>query len=289
METKKAAGKSPVGFIGQGYVGKNYADDFEARGFTTVRYALEEPYRGNKTKIAECDIVFIGVPTPTTSAGCDTSIVKEALGLVGDGKVAVIKSTIPPGTTRALQQECPQIVVLHNPEFLRESYARQDVEHPDRTIIGIPQDSELYRARAQELLTLLPKAPFELVCDSQTAEFIKYTHNTLGYALIVFANVLYDMAQVHGVAWEPVKNSILHNPWYPEKYLDPVHKGGRGAGGTCFVKDFAALRALYEQSVRNPAGLALLEAYEKKNVELLHTSGKDLDLLRGVYGDDCIV
>lgn len=36
-----------IGFIGQGFIGKNYADDFENRGYEVVRYALEEPYLKN--------------------------------------------------------------------------------------------------------------------------------------------------------------------------------------------------------------------------------------------------
>ncbi len=55
-----------IGFIGQGWIGKNYADDFEKRGFEVVRYAQEEPYIKNKEAIADCDIVFIAVPTPST-------------------------------------------------------------------------------------------------------------------------------------------------------------------------------------------------------------------------------
>ena len=42
-----------VGFIGQGYIGKNYADDFERRGYEVVRYSLEEPHLNNKEKIKE--------------------------------------------------------------------------------------------------------------------------------------------------------------------------------------------------------------------------------------------
>ena len=88
-----------LGFIGQGFVGKAHADEFERRGFKTVRYALEEPYRDNKDKIKDCDVVFIAVPTPTTEKGFDDSIIRKAIKLVGKGKVAVIKSSILPGTT----------------------------------------------------------------------------------------------------------------------------------------------------------------------------------------------
>ena len=61
--------KPLIGFIGQGWIGKNYANDFEARGYATVRYALEEPYKANEDKIKDCDIVFIAVPTPSTPTG----------------------------------------------------------------------------------------------------------------------------------------------------------------------------------------------------------------------------
>ena len=40
--------KIKIGFIGQGWIGKNYADDFEKRGFDVVRYSQEEPYVKNK-------------------------------------------------------------------------------------------------------------------------------------------------------------------------------------------------------------------------------------------------
>ncbi len=33
-----------IGFIAQGWLGKNYANDFEERGYSVVRCALEEPY-----------------------------------------------------------------------------------------------------------------------------------------------------------------------------------------------------------------------------------------------------
>ena len=84
-----------IGFVGQGWLGKHYADLFEVMGYNIVRYAKEEPYIANKEKIAECDIVFICVPTPSTKDGFDDSIVHEAVKLVGKGKIAVIKSTVP--------------------------------------------------------------------------------------------------------------------------------------------------------------------------------------------------
>ena len=44
-----------IGFIGQGWIGKNYADNFEARGYEVVRYSLEPEYAGNQEKIKDCE------------------------------------------------------------------------------------------------------------------------------------------------------------------------------------------------------------------------------------------
>ena len=50
-----------IGFIGQGWIGKHYADDFENRLYDVVRYSLEEPYIQNKEQLKECQIVFVEI------------------------------------------------------------------------------------------------------------------------------------------------------------------------------------------------------------------------------------
>jgi UDPglucose 6-dehydrogenase len=275
-----------LGFIGQGWVGRNYADNFEDRGFSVVRYALEEPYKENASRIPACDYVFMAVPTPSTKGVFDGSILRSALSHVGKGKTAVVKSTLPPGTTRKLLAEFPDIRIIHIPEFLRESYARYDVDNPERIIVGIPSDTPEYRKDAEVMITIHPRANHTAVMSSEEAEFIKYSHNTLGYATIVFANVLYDVAEEHGVEWAKVKEAILNNSWFPSKYLDPVHKSGRGAGGHCFIKDFSALRSHVEELLpEEHETKALLRAFEAVNNKYLRESQKDLDLLHGVYDE----
>ncbi len=288
MAIDKAAGKPLIGFIGQGFVGKNYADDFEARGYETVRYALEEPYLANKEKIAECDIVFIGVPTPTIptegSTAFDDSIVRAAIGLIGKGKIAVIKSTILPGTTVDIQKQYPDRFVFYSPEFLSEATAAHDAAHPFSNIVGMAIDDAEHREAAERVQTLLPAAPFSLICTSTEAEFIKYAHNGSGYVQIVFFNLLYDLAKKLDADWAPIEKALAADVYICNRYARPIHKSGRGAGGHCFIKDFAALRELYERAVGDPIGITTLSAVEAKNIALLKASGKDLDLVEGVYG-----
>ena len=72
--------------------------------------------------------------------------------------------------------------------------------------------------------------------------------------------------------------------------MRPVHTSGhtnnpgRGAGGHWFIKDFAALADLYRKNVPDAVGHELFTAIERKNVNLLRASGKDLELLEEVYG-----
>ncbi len=287
-------GKKPlIGFIGQGFIGKNYADDFEQRGYKVVRYATRPEFVHSKRKIKECDIVFIAVPTPSTPQGFDYSIVREVLRLVGRGKMAVIKSTILPGTTEALNKKFPHLFVFHSPEFLRERTAAYDAAHPDRNIVGIPKDTQLYRRKAKEVMQVLPKAPFERVMHVRDAELVKYGGNCFLYFKVIFSNLLYDVAAKTGMRWQDVKEAIAADPRIGSSHMEPVHKsghagkmeaGGRGAGGHCFIKDFAAFSELYNKAVKDPLGSALLRALETKNNRLLIESGKDLDLLEGVYG-----
>lgn len=282
-----------IGFIGQGFIGKAYADDFERRGFEVVRYALEEPYRGNRDKIKDCDIVLVAVPTPTTPEGFDDSIVRKVIELVGDGKTAVIKSTILPGTTADIQKQYPKKIVLHSPEFLAEVTAAYDAAHPTRNIVGIPEETPLHREKAEEVLRVLPPSPFQIVCSSKESEFIKYVNNSMLVQKVVYVNLMYDLAARLGVDYQTVRDAVAADPRIGRSHLDPVHKSGhpgapvgRGAGGHCFIKDFEALRTLYKEEVGDQYGSRLVDAIAEENLNLLLTSKKDIDLVKGVYGDD---
>lgn len=286
---------SKIGFIGQGWIGKHYADDFEKRGFDVVRYALEEPYVQNKDKIAACDIVFVAVPTPTTEDGFDDSYVRDALTIVGPDTTVVIKSTITVGTTNALHDETDEsILVFHSPEFLREKSAAHDAANPDRNLVGIPYDTIQMRKAAQKVLDVLPDAPYQHIMAAQDAELVKYAGNCFLYTKVLFMNMLYDVVEKSGGDWERVRDALVHDPRIGLSHTEPVHHSGhdvdgsgglRGAGGHCFIKDFETFRSMYEDIVGDAFGAELLKAKSEYNRRLLVQSGKDLDLANEVYGD----
>ncbi len=274
-----------IGFVGQGFVGKNYADDFENRGYKVIRYSEEPEYIKNKDLIRDCDVVFIAVPTPTTENGFDYSIVESTLNLIGKGKIAVIKSTIVPGTTKILQNKFRDIIVMHSPEFLSEKTAAHEAANPTRNILGIVHNDEKNTNAAKLVLSILPKSPFEIVCSSEEAEVIKYAHNSLGFITVVFGNLLYDLAKSHGASWENIKSAIDADTEKSSTYMNPVHKTGRGAGGRCFIKDFAAFRQSYEQAMSDDKlGISVLKALEEKNIDLLNSTNKSTDIIKQIYG-----
>jgi UDP-glucose 6-dehydrogenase len=276
--------KPLIGFVGQGYVGGSYANNFERRGFEIVRYSLEQQYCANRDQIRDCDLVFVCVPTSTTQEGFSVSIVAEGLSLIGKGKIGVIKSTMLPGISRKLQKKFPHIILLYSPEFLSVVTAQEDVDQPFSNIIGMAGDDAKHRAAAKFVNAILPPARFTLACSSEEAELIKYGHNMSGYMQVLTFNLLYDLAQKLNCGWDAMQLAFCADPMISNRYCSPVHKRGRGAGGACFIKDIAALARLYPEVVGRPEGQALLEAAQKYNIQLLVESKKDLDLLKDIYG-----
>jgi UDP-glucose 6-dehydrogenase len=88
-----------------------------------------------------------------------------------------------------------------------------------------------------------------------------------------------------GADWNTVAEMFSHDPRVGTSHLQPVHFSGRGAGGHCFIKDIEAYKRLYVDLVGDDLGNEVLESLVEKNKKLLIDSGKDLDLLKGVYGD----
>jgi nucleotide sugar dehydrogenase len=278
-----------IGFVGQGIVGKATADDFEKRGFDVVRYALEKEYAGNREAVSVCPIVFIAVPTPTRKGKQDISAIEDALALIhGKADVAIIRSTILPGTTERLQNKFEKTLIVHSPEFLIANSAAKDAAEPFVNVIGLAPkrfEKEKDGPLIKELHTLLPRSGPVLVCSSVEAEAIKFSHNVHGYIQIVFWNMMHDYASALGADWKNVKTALDLDPMISRYYTSPVHKNGRGAGGHCFIKDYSAFKNHYSDvlSGDTPAR-SILALIEKKNLELLSQSGKDLELVEKVYG-----
>lgn len=263
-----------IGYIGQGWVGRTCADQLEADGHRVVRYALEAEYRGNKSLIADCEIVFIAVPTPVPETGQDCSAVIAALGCVGAGHAAIIRSTLAPGMTEQLQAQFEDLIILHCPEFLVQATAAHDVAHPSRSLIGMPRDTEAHRKYAGMALKLMPDAPYQRIIAARDAEMAKIASNGFLLTKVLYFNLVYDLAQAQGCDWAAVEEAITRDPRIGPSHAQPLHSGGRGAGGACLPKDFEAFRQAYCEHLGGGGGADLIDRLMGYNEALLSGSDK---------------
>lgn len=76
------------------------------------------------------------MPTPWKDDHIDLDPLRDAMRAIPGEKIVAIRSTVPIGTTDAIQDENPHHRVYFVPEFLTEATADADTRHPRVTIVG---------------------------------------------------------------------------------------------------------------------------------------------------------
>lgn len=269
-----------IGIIGMGIVGTAHATHFTNLGHTVLTYDIKDgAYDG---QLDSCSHVFICVNTPSNDIiGADTSNITKALEPLPPHMVVIIKSTIPPGTTRRLQHQFPHLKLFHSPEFLTANNALHDLQHPDRIVVGIPTDKNCFKDMQMLRDIYKPNCPFAVV-TSEESELIKYASNIFLIMKIVYSNIISDLCKAYG-AYDTIVLSVMAADGRIGPSCTKVeHENGRGAGGHCFPKDLLAMK-----HVAKDLGLKNVEfffrALELTNLEYLIGSKKDLEILKGLY------
>jgi UDPglucose 6-dehydrogenase len=190
--------------------------------------------------VAGAGIIIVAVGTPPTPDGeADLSQVRQAVGEALDhlasGAVIAIKSTVPPGTTRSLARSCPRgdIAFVMFPEFLREGSALDDLRRPNRVVVGGDDPAAVRRVAA----LLGGPETTRLLCDSVSAELIKYGSNAFLATKISFINEMAQLCELTGADIEKVADGMGLDPRIGRSFLS----AGLGWGGSCFPKDVRAL------------------------------------------------
>src|SRR6478735_9244976 len=198
--------------------------------------------------VADADAVFIAVGTPSRRGDghADLSYVYAAAREIAQSlsgfTVVVTKSTVPVGTgdevERIIRETNPaaDVVVVSNPEFLREGAAIDDFKRPDRIVVGLEDE------RAREVMTevyrplYLNQAPL-MFTGRRTAELIKYAANAFLATKITFINEIADLCERLGADVQDVARGIGLDNRIGSKFLH----AGPGFGGSCLPKDILAL------------------------------------------------
>jgi UDPglucose 6-dehydrogenase len=228
--------------------------------------------------VRTANAVFIAVGTPARRGDghADLSYVyasAEEIAAELDGFTVVItKSTVPVGTgdevERIIRARRPdvEVVVVSNPEFLREGAAITDFKHPDRIVVGTDEP------RAREVLAELYRplylnaAPI-LYTGRRTAELIKYAANAFLATKVAFINEVAELCEQVGADVQEVARGIGLDKRIGGKFLN----AGPGYGGSCFPKD---TRALIETAQAHGAPLRIVETVidvnEKRKLAMAH-------------------
>jgi UDPglucose 6-dehydrogenase len=134
-------------------------------------------------------------------------------------------------------------------------------------------------------MSVLPKAPYQKIMPVKSAELLKYANNIFLAQKVLFANCIYELSESIGADHKEIFEAMGNDPRITPSHLAIEDDGGRGAGGFCFIKDLAAFASFYKKTVpEDVCGSSIFTALEEKNIELLKKTGKDPELLLGVYG-----
>ena len=204
--------------------------------------------------IKACDIIFVGVNTPTKTFGRGAgsasdlqyweATARNIVKVANRDKIVVEKSTLPVRTAEAMERILSNhpkfhFEVLSNPEFLAEGSAVKDLEDPDRVLIGghqTPRGKAAIKALAEVYAAWVPKEKI-LTTNLWSAELSKLAANAMLAQRISSVNSLSALCEATEADIDQVAKAIGMDSRIGPKFL----KTGPGFGGSCFKKDILNL------------------------------------------------
>lgn len=207
---------------------------------------------GNAISDSEVIMIAVGTPTDSKTGRADLKELYAVLDLIAPflskDKLVVLKSTVPIGTSKKIQDYL-NIEVASNPEFLREGSAIQDFMKPERIVIGT--ESNRARGTLRRLYQSFLSNHVPIIETTQnTAELIKYASNAFLGMKISFINQISDLCENCSGNVREVSQALGLDSRIGKEFLNP----GPGFGGSCFSKDLQELKQ-YAEELETPATL----------------------------------
>ncbi|MDH7552561.1 MAG: UDP-glucose/GDP-mannose dehydrogenase family protein [Spirochaetota bacterium] len=204
-----------------------------------------------KEALEKTNVMFIAVGTPMGEDGsADLRHVLDVAQSIGKfmthDMIVVDKSTVPVGTAEkvkaTIQEELKKrgvtfkVMVVSNPEFLKEGAAVEDFMRPDRVIIGT-DDEEALNVMKELYAPFTHSHERFIAMDIRSAEMTKYAANAMLATKISFMNEIANICEKVGADVNMVRIGIGSDHRIGYSFIYP----GVGYGGSCFPKDVQAL------------------------------------------------
>jgi UDPglucose 6-dehydrogenase len=226
--------------------------------------------------IAEADMVFLSVNTPTKTRGVGAGQASDLRWIEASARqvaacaqghtIVVEKSTLPVRTAQTVQAILAAaegagggktFSVLSNPEFLAEGTAITDLMHPDRVLIGGDDPAAIESLASVYGHWVAPERI--LRTNLWSSELSKLAANAFLAQRISSINSIAALCEATGADVGEVAQAIGTDSRIGAKFL----KAGPGFGGSCFQKDILNLVYLCGHY-----GLHEVAAYWQQVVEL---------------------
>jgi UDPglucose 6-dehydrogenase len=207
--------------------------------------------------IADADMVFLSVNTPTKTRGVGAGQASDLRWIEASARqvaacakghtIVVEKSTLPVRTAETVKAilsasqgetadgSAKSFAVLSNPEFLAEGTAVADLEDPDRVLIG-GEDPVAMDALAGIYSQWVPSDRI-LRTNLWSSELSKLTANAFLAQRISSINSIAALCEATEANVQEVARAIGSDTRLGSKFL----KAGPGFGGSCFQKDILNL------------------------------------------------
>jgi len=257
-----------IGVIGNGFVGTAIIEGFSNK-IKVETYDKNKPSTCNSIAdlCSKARLLFVCVPTPMNRDGsCNTDIVESVISEINGAdnqNIAIIKSTIPPGTSFKLSQKYSNVEVVFSPEFLTEKNFINDFKTQNRVILG--GESETVEEVAN-LFSKHYKKTTIVKTDFSTSEMVKYFLNCFLALKVSFSNEMYQVCEAINVNYENVLEAVLLDKRVGKTHFNvPGPDGKRGFGGSCFPKDINAMISFFNSVGVNPK---VLKSAWDKNLEI---------------------
>ena len=267
-------------------IAKGIPTFFEPNLEKTLKKALKKKLiiTNKLYSINNCDFIFITVGTPEKKNGeIDLSFIKAVVSSVGKlisknkkKPIILIKSTVIPGTMKNVvlpilernskKKAGKDFGLISNPEFLQESRAIHDTIKPHVVVLG-GYRTKFMKKTEKFFSRFNPNVPI-IITNHQTAEMIKYAHNSFLSTKISFINQIANICQViPDTNVDDVANAIGLDPRIGNLFLN----AGPGYGGSCLPKDIKAIINLSSKLGVNPTLLTAVEKINKQQISHIVT------------------